>query len=193
MRGGAWRMALLLLLLSPFAAVADGEEDRATPGFAVLSASVTEVDGVLRLDAAFALRFGGALEDALRNGVALPLLVEIEALQKRDYLWPKSVAHVEQRYLLSYNPLTEQYLVHNRNSDERFHLPSLAAARALLGSLSRFPFLDRNLLEAGGDYVARLRITLDSEALPVPLRLMSYVSPDWDLQSDWYQWPLRLP
>lgn len=187
---------LLLLLLWLVLPAHGADEEVATepqsPGFAVLSATVHDIDGVVRLDATFALRFGTTLEEALHNGVTLPLLVEIEALQQRDYLWPKAIARVEQRYLLSFNTLTEQYLLHNRNTDAQLRLPSLGAVKAVLGNLSKFPFLDRNLLKEDADYLARLRITIDREQLPAPLRLMSYISSDWDLHSEWYQWPLKL-
>ncbi len=187
--------ALLLWLVAPWAYAADGAndtEEHQSPGFAVLSASVRDIEGVVRLDAIFALRFGTTLEEALHNGVVLPLLIDIEALQQRNYLWSKTIAHVEQRYSLSFNALTKQYLLHNRNTDTQFRLSSFSAVKAVLGSLSKFPFLDRRLLRDDKEYVARLRITIDSEQLPVPLRLMSYVSSEWDLQSEWYQWPLQL-
>ena len=189
-------LCIALLLWLPMSwAYGDDEEEIAepqSPGFVVLSATARDVEGVIRLDATFALRFGTTLKEALHNGVTLPLLLEIEALQARDYLWAKSVAHVEQRYLLSFNSLTGQYLLHNRNTDVQQQLPSLSAVKAVLGNLKNFPFMDRNLLHDDRQYQARLRITIDSDKLPAPLRLMSYVSSDWDLQSEWYQWPLQL-
>lgn len=169
-----------------------GGAEQQPPGFVVLSATAQDVGGTIFLDATFALRFGATLEEALHNGVALPLLVEIEVLQQRDYLWSRRVAHVEQRYLLSFNALTGQYLLDSRNSGTQLHLPSLNAVRAVLGNLNRFPLMDRNLLREGRRYLARLRITIAGDELPAPLRLMSYLSPDWDIQSEWYQWPLRV-
>lgn len=187
-------MMLLLWLVVPLAHGGDEDEggEPKASGFAVLAAAVYESDGTVRLDATFSLRFGTTLEEALQNGVALPLVIEMEALQQRDYLWAKTIAHVEQRYTLSYNALTGQYLLHNRNTDTQFRLPNLAAARAVLGSLSRFPFLDRNLLQKDERYQSRIRVAIDRDRLPAPLRLMSYVSSEWDLHSEWYQWPLQL-
>ncbi len=187
-------LALLLWLPAPWAYGNDEEEiaESQSPGFVVLSASARDVEGVIRLDATFALRFGATLTEALHNGVTLPLLLEIEALQERDYLWLRGIAHVEQRYLLSFNTLTGQYLLHNRNTDAQQQLPTLSAVKAVLGNLKHFPFMDRNLLHDDRQYLARLRITIDSDKLPAPLRLMSYISSDWDLQSEWYQWPLQL-
>lgn len=184
---------LLLWLAAPWAYGDDElQAEPETPGFAVLSAAVQDIDGVVRLDATFSVRLGTTLEEALHNGVTLPLLIEIEAQRERDYLWPSTIAHVEQRYLLSYNALTGQYLLHNLNTNLQFRLPNLSAAKAVLGSISKFPFLDRNLLQEGEKYEARIRITIDREMLPTPLRLMSYITSDWDLHSEWYKWPLQL-
>ena len=56
--------------------------------------------------------------------------------------------------------------------------------------LNDFPLLDYSLLEAEADYRGEIRISVDRNSFPVPLRLMSYVSGDWHLVSDWYSWPL---
>ena len=186
-------LALLLWFATPWA-YGDGEKItyQQTPGFVVLSATAQNIEGIVHLDATFALRFGTTLEEALHSGVVLPLLVEIEVLQQREYLWSKTVAHVEQGYLLSFNAVTGQYLLHNRNTDTQQRLPNLSAVRAVLGNLNKFPLLSRTQLKEGRQYLARLRITVASDQLPVPLRLMSYVTSDWDIQSEWYQWPLKV-
>jgi len=36
----------------------------------------------------------------------------------------------------------------------------------------------------------RLRCSLDIESLPTPVRLLAYVSSAWDMDNEWYQWPL---
>ncbi len=186
-------LALLFWFATPWA-YGDGEKItyQQTPGFVVLSATAQNIEGIVHLDATFALRFGTTLEEALHSGVVLPLLVEIEVLQQREYLWPKTVAHVEQGYLLSFNAVTGQYLLHNRNTDIQQRLPSLSAVRAVLGNLNKFPLMGRTQIKEDRQYLARLRITVASDQLPVPLRLMSYVTSDWDIQSEWYQWPLKV-
>ena len=186
-------LALLLWFATPWLY---GDEEsiagQQSPGFVVLSATAQNIEGTVHLDATFALRFGTTLEEALHSGVTLPLLIEIEALQQRDYLWSKTVAHAEQGYLLSFNAVTGQYLLYNRNTDTQQRLPSLSAVRAVLGNLNKFPLMGRTQLKEGRQYLARLRITVASDMLPVPLRLMSYVTSDWDIQSEWYQWPLKV-
>jgi Domain of unknown function (DUF4390) len=182
--------SLLLLLLSLLAPWAYGDDNAAD--FRVLSATASDVAGVVRLDASFSLNFGTTLEEALRNGVELPLLVEIEALRQRDYLWSDTIAHVEQRYHLSFNALTAQYQLHNLNTDAQFRLPNLEAIMVVLGTLNKFPFLDRSLLIDDVNYAVRVRIAIERDQLPTPVRLMSYVTSDWAPRSEWYQWPLIL-
>ena len=59
-----------------------------------------------------------------------------------------------------------------------------------MGQITDFPFLDQGLLIAGERYEGALRVLLDLEALPAPLRLFAYLSDDWRLSSEWRTWPL---
>ncbi len=160
------------------------------PGFTVLTAESQLVDGVVRLDVLFELRFSEQLVEALQNGVSLNLLIDIEILKERSYLWSKSVATLEQRYQISYQPLTNTYVLVNLNSDLEFQFPTLESLLAVMTMLHDFPLLDYSLLETETSYRGDIRIEVDRDSFPVPLRLMSYVSGDWHLVSDWYSWPL---
>ena len=42
-------------------------------------------------------------------------------------------------------------------------------------------------------YWVYLQIRLDIESLPVSLRPVAYLSPQWRLNSDWYLCPLQIP
>jgi hypothetical protein len=45
-------------------------------------------------------------------------------------------------------------------------------------------------LDRGPDYSIRLRGSLDIESLPTPVRLIAYISSDWNMVSKWYKWHL---
>jgi hypothetical protein len=180
-----WLVLVCFMLLLPLQSSA---EDDAV--FDVLSAATMIDDQVLRLDASFDLQFGDALDEALHSGVSLFLLVEIEALRKRDYVWSESIARVEQRYQINYHALTEQYVLRNINSGVRFKFPNFESLQRVVSTLVDFPFLDLGLLDYDSEYFGRIRIGLDSDQFPTPLKLMSYFSSDWDPQSEWYTWPL---
>ena len=65
------------------------------------------------------------------------------------------------------------------------------AAIAALGDLHDLPLLNRGELAAGKDYRVDLKIALDIEELPLPLRPTAYLLPSWKLSSGWTTWPLR--
>lgn len=182
-----WLAGMLLCL---GAASVAAQERAPKPGFEVISAQSRLVEQVVRLDALFDLRFSPQLVDALQNGVSLNLLIEIEVIEERDYLWSSTVTTLEQRYQIVYQPLTNHYLLRNINSDVEFQFPSLESLLAVISALSDFPLLDYSLLEEEGRYLGEIRISVDRESFPVPLRLMSYVADNWYLSSEWFAWPL---
>lgn len=159
-------------------------------GFKVLQAASRLEQGVYRLDADIVYRLGKKPLQALQNGVPLTIMVEIEVLQGRQWLWDETVAQLQQFYTLEYHALSRQFLVTNVNSGERKSFPDLATATQYLGHIQGFPLLDASLLEPGGRYYVRLRVGLDRDALPVPLQLVAYLSDDWSLASEWYTCPL---
>jgi len=160
------------------------------PGFAVLTAESRPVNGVVRLNVLFELAFSKQLVEALQNGVSLNLLIDIAILKERSYVWSKQVATLQQRYQISYQPLTNTYALANLNSDLEFQFPTLESLLAVITVLHDFPLLDYSLLDAEASYRGEIRIAVDRDSFPVPLRLMSYVSSDWHLVSDWYSWSL---
>jgi len=184
------RRSLLWLagaLLLTGLALAQPATDR---GFQVLAAATRLVDGVYRLDARIRYRLSEPARQALRNGVALTIELEMEVRRPRRWLWPKTVARLHQRYRLAYHELARQYMITDLNSGLVRAFPTLTQALRHLGRLRGFPLLDYSLLETGPVYQARLRARLDLDALPTPLRLMGYFSAQWRLASPWYEWPL---
>ena len=173
-------LVTLLLIASP--AWADG--------FEVLRAQTHLVDGVYRLNAEIEFGFSEVALEALHNGVPLTIELEIEVFRERDWLWDETVASLQQWLRLEYHALARQYVVTNLNSGDHKAFPTLQAATDFLGRVQEFPLLDRSLVERGGAYYARLRASLDIESLPAPLRPVAYLSGDWRLASEWYQWRL---
>ena len=83
-----------------------------------------------------------------------------------------------------------QIVLNNLNSELEFQFATFESLLAVLARLHGLPLLDHSLLEEEAEYSGEIRITVDRNSFPVPLRLMSYVSGDWHLASDWYSWPL---
>ncbi|MCW8901320.1 MAG: DUF4390 domain-containing protein [Gammaproteobacteria bacterium] len=160
-------------------------------GFRILSASTHLNKNVFQLEAKINLNFSDDALEALRSGVPLIILLNIEVLKDRNWWWDKTVAELEQGYLLLYHALSEKYIIHNLNSGAQKNYGSLNAALYSLSNIHEFPLIDKNLLEAGDEYYARIRTYLDIESLPAPMRPIAYISSQWQLESDWFTWPLK--
>lgn len=159
--------------------------------FTVRGAEIVLSDKVYYLDARIDYAFSSAALEALQNGVPLVVALEIEIDRERDYLWSENIASLRQRYQLAYEALTGRYVVTNLNSGADMYFPTRAAAVAALGDINRLPLLDAGLIDEREHYSVALQVSLDLDALPVPMRVMGYFSSDWRLASEWYTWPLR--
>ncbi len=157
----------------------------------ILSAGAVLKNQVYYLNARFRLRLKPQMVEALHAGIPLTFSVSVEVDRPRSYIWDAEVALLEQRYRLTYQALTENYVLKNLNSGVENDFPNLIAASDVLGTIVELPILDRNLLNPDDEYRGRMRVRLDREYLPLPLRLQSYFYSDWTLASDWYSWPIH--
>ncbi|MBK9131799.1 MAG: DUF4390 domain-containing protein [Gammaproteobacteria bacterium] len=190
-----WGAIVLLSLCMGLAAADDATTEDlavedAAPGVIVREAHTELKDDVYYLQANIEYRFSQPALEAMQKGVPLTVVMRIEILQERNYLWSQKVAALEQRYQLSFHALSQQYMLRNLNSGSQYIFPSLDAARTVLGTIVDLPVIDGNLLEDGARYTGRLMAELDVDQLPTPLRLLALVSKDWQLNSEWYSWPL---
>ncbi len=169
--------------------VTDGDAHTGTAaGIDIDGVQVALKDDVYYLDAGIDYRLGRQLLEALDRGIVLPILLEIEILRERSYLWDETVTTLQQRYELDYHALTRQYVIRNINIGTQTAYPTLQAAIAGLGRVVDLPVIDAGLLDRNGVYSGRLQARIDTNALPVPLRLRALVSPGWALGSGWHEW-----
>lgn len=163
----------------------------AEPAFEIKHAETILVDNVYHINAKLTYRFSEEALNALKNGVPLIILLDIEVEKKRSWWMNKNIATLEQGYLLLYHALSEKFVLHNLNGGTQENYSNLSNALYALGNLQQLPILDADLLEKDADYIFRLRSFLDIESLPPPMRPLAYVSSQWQLESDWYTWTLN--
>jgi hypothetical protein len=160
-------------------------------GFTIRSVSTHLQDKVYLLDANIDYHFSDSALEALRNGVPLIVLLDIKVEQVHSWWLNKTIAELQQGYLLLYHALTEKYIVNNLNSGAQDNYEQLSTALSALGKIKDLPILDAHLATSGEHYLVKLRTRLDLESLPAPMRPLAYISSDWRLESDWYEWPLQ--
>ena len=182
------RVTLSFVLLAAAAPTSSSPEsdDR---GFLVRDARARLDGGRYVLNAKVELRFSAESLEAMENGVPLTLLLEAEVLRERA-LVNERVAYRRARYRIKTHALSDRYVVTYLDSGDTRAFRSFDEMASQLGEVDGFPLLEQAALDPRDRYVARLRVRLDIEALPSPLRLLAYLSPVWRLSSDWYE--LRL-
>jgi hypothetical protein len=147
-------------------------------------------DGSYLLDANVAYAFSDEALEALNNGVPLTLLVHIQVRRAAAWIWEDSVADIQLRYAIRYKPLSERYEVYRLPGRDGNSFVGREAAIAALGEIRNLHLVDADRLTPGEAYEVQIKIQLDIEELPLPLRPIAYLRPAWKLGSSWTKWPL---
>ncbi len=176
-----------LILCGPWGSPASAAE----PGFRIRLVETHLANQVYLLNARIEFRFSRVVLEALDSGVPVTILLELQVLRDRDYLWDERIADLKQRYRLAYHALSGRYVVQNQNTGVSHTYQTLDDALYALGSIRAFPLIDRQLMKPGGHYYGKLEARLDIESLPAPLRPLAYLNSKWRLASDVYTWPLQ--
>lgn len=154
---------------------------------AVQDASIEVVNDMYAVAAGVEYRFSPEVLGALDSGIRLTVRVEVEIRQSRRFVWDPVVARVVRSYRLQRHELAKQYVVEDTTTGQRRNFPTLDAAIEALGHGTPVPVVDHSRLEPGTAYYARVRASLDIDALPAPLRPVAFLSPSWRLASDWLE------
>jgi len=173
---------LLLFMLSVTPALGDG-------GFIIAG-----VDRILReeqylIEAHVDYRFSETALEALDHGV--PLTINLHYRLRRDdaWIWEDAVVDRRQLYLIRYLPLTKLYQVMRLPDGEKQSFVTRDAAIGALGESGRLPLAPKTALEPDEQYNLQIKVSLDIESLPLPLRPVAYLRPSWKLSSGWTEWP----
>jgi len=174
----ARRLLAALVLLAAPAAQAE---------FKVADLKARVLDGALVLNGALQLELSRKVEEAVSKGIELPVLIDVRLSRRRAFLWDQRIDSWLLRRSLRYHALSGQYLVGTGDSFDSFSLP--ADALRHLGALSevRLP-LTHPATPAEAELVVNLRVHIDIESLPAPLRPVAYTTLSWHLNSGWTAW-----
>lgn len=159
--------------------------------FEIRSAESRLYQGVWFTTARIDFRLSDEALAALDNGVVLTIELQIRLDRVRRFWIDKKTATLEQGFELSYQPLSERYVVRNLNSGQQDSFATLFSALNSMGRIVDLPIIDASLLDADEQYEIALRAVLDQNTLPGPLRLLAFWSSGFRLESDWYVWMLN--
>ncbi|MGE3774238.1 MAG: DUF4390 domain-containing protein [Gammaproteobacteria bacterium] len=178
--GATWLGLVLLFVACAMPAAARDIEVRA------LSSRIAA--GHFVIDATFDVRLTDNTREALDNGVTLQFVLETRLLKPRRLWWDGELTSETRRFLLSRHALADGYLLSEADGDRQQTYKRLEEALQALGTLADYDAGAVDDAQPPRQYRGRLRLRLDIEALPAPLRPIAYVSPSWRVSSGWYEW-----
>ena len=184
------RLVLGVAALGPAAGHA-GQAPSPGGGFTVEHAALRTVGGACVVDARIDFAFNEDNLEAMRNGVAVTVIVDLEVRRERGRWWDETLAAREIRYRVETNVLTGRYRVRNLGDGSTRNHRSLEEAMETLGDLESIPVIARARLSDDARHAARIRARLDIESLPSPLRPIAWLSPRWRLDSGWFEWAVE--
>ena len=181
-------VAILSLLVLPSLASAEFQIE---PVSATINGN--QIEAIANLE----LSLSDETEEALDKGIPLLIVVELALLRARPLLWKERINRWRFPVQIRYHALSGRYIIEwsgagPAGTDSFGSFRTVADALAAAGGTRRFVISVPNpLRDDGSDYRLSIRARLDIESLPVPLRLVAYISPSWRLGSGWNQWNLE--
>jgi hypothetical protein len=160
-------------------------------GFVVANAVTRLEEQTYLLDVQVDYGFSETALAALDNGVPLTLEMRVQVRRKGAWIWESNLVEQRRLYTIRYRPLPELYQVARLPEGPKQSFVTRAAAITALGEVHDLPLLDKSRLDPDERYLVRVKVSLDVEALPLPLRPLAYLKPSWDLSSGWSLWPLE--
>ncbi|MFT4608007.1 MAG: hypothetical protein ACI823_001480 [Chitinophagales bacterium] len=179
---------ILLGLLISTASIAQGEL-----AFKIKTASFTMQDSLLLLDSTIEIALPKYINMAIDQGFAVPLMFEVEVLEYNKYWFDKKLLSLKQKYQLHYLPMLSSYAIYDVNANQRMYFNSRQEAVFYLEVIYAYPMFDITNIYQSEPVYARLRVGIDVDELPLPLKSNSLWDNDWGLQSDWFEWKIDQP
>jgi hypothetical protein len=159
--------------------------------FEVEGLTAREVEGAYLMEASIRYRFSDEALEALESGVPLTLEVHIQLRREGAWIWEADLVDARLRYRVLYQALHGLYQVTDLASGTQQYFATREAAFTALGRVRDVQLIRVEKLQRGETYRLSLRSSLDIEALPLPLRPLAYLSPAWNLSSEWSLWRLQ--
>ena len=142
------------------------------------------------LDADFDVHLDAEVIDALRNSIALNFVVEAELVAPREWLWDRRLLTGKRSLRLEYHALSRTWMVTDLTARETHTFSKLAGAVDSLSRIRAWRLGAADALAGESRVLGKLRVGLDVNKLPLPLRVPALLREDWDLGSDWFLWAL---
>lgn len=128
--------------------------------------------------------------EALNNGITLTFSATLVITENRNWLWNKRLATYVFPYRIKFHTLSQTYQVIDATNNRKQVFSGLTPALHALGTVSDLT-LNNFSIDSTKKLSAKLGVSINIETLPLPMRPLAYVTPNWHIQINSYQWPLN--
>jgi hypothetical protein len=177
--------AILMLFCLPLAAT-PAHAAKTDEAITVLFASLNPTEDGWAVDAAFNVKLNRTQEEALKKGIPLHFVTEVELQRVRSWWLNEDLAVASRGGRLSYSPLTRRYQVETSEGYTAFD--TLPEALSELGRIAKWAIVPGKTIKPGNSYEVSIRMRLDLGQLSKPLQLNALASGKWEVEGDWYEW-----
>ena len=177
--------ALPLLAAAPLRAddPLDGELE-------IRSAYAVPSHGVIMLTASVGYPRGELLSASLKDGVTLSFDLECTVSRHRRLWFDAEAVSLLRHSELSYQVVTDRYLLRNVDTGTQESFPTLDAALTRVGTVEEWPIAVDSQLSHDEEWQISLRAGVRRGHMPDALRALVFWSDAWHRTSDWYSWTL---
>ncbi len=159
--------------------------------FKIISAEAELSPSRLMTQARFDIKINETVTEALHNGIALTFVTRLELYNQRRLLWDKRIGTWQTRHELSYHSLSDRYQLRTLGREASQSFTNISEAlRQIEDYKLDTDIVSQTLPKSKKGYELRLRVALDTEALPPALRIVAYALPKWRLKSKTRRWAL---
>ncbi len=142
----------------------------------------------LELNADIDFRLSPMAKEALQKGIALSWIVLIK-VEQEGWFWNATVEQRKLKYTIKNHTLLNLYSVNDNGEEDRFS--TLNATLNSMSKIRNLAIIKKKAIKKNKKYQVLIKVGFEREALPIPLRPISYFDPQWALSSQWTLWQLQ--
>lgn len=129
-------------------------------------------------------------KEAIQSSIPLVWNLNVKLKQIR-YFHNKTLANITLKTKIRYHALLNSYSITNSAAAAPKKYTSFTEALDALSRIRDLKIIPVSALKKNRHYEVAIKLELDKEQLPAPLRPVAYLNSEWDLSSDWYLWRLE--
>ncbi|MCZ7598898.1 MAG: DUF4390 domain-containing protein [Gammaproteobacteria bacterium] len=176
----ARRILAAVMLTLPLVSAAD---------FSVVSGHTSIVTDAIVTEAQLDSALSDAVVDAIDKGIEIRIVAELRLIRVRPRIWDEVIGEWRTGFRLKYHDLSSTYVLVDERTGELEPFSTIRDAMDSLAELTiTLPVVTETLPQTRHGYRASLRIDIDRDELPPPLKLVTEISPEWKLGSRWTEW-----